>query len=198
MGFSAADVSREAKIAPRYLAALEAGDYELLSAPVYGISFLKKVLIVLRVDNVDAWVRELRMEWDERAEVRARDPLGAVDALAPDAARVQKRVAGGIALVVAGAAALVVGMQVRNFIGKPTLVIDEPQDRAVVEKPAIQVRGHTERESRLTVNGREITIDEQGGFVQQIELAPGLNELEFRAENRFGKESKAMRYVVVH
>ncbi len=84
-----------------------------------------------------------------------------------------------------------------GFTAAPSLRIEEPTREATTDKPMITVRGTTEKESQLTVNGREITMDEHGAFNQDIELIPGLNMLHFLAQNRFGKITEETRYVVV-
>ena len=75
--------------------------------------------------------------------------------------------------------------------------MDLPQDRAALREPMVRVEGRTERESKLTVNGREITINEQGDFGERIELQPGATALIFISENRFGKMSQVTRHVIV-
>jgi hypothetical protein len=59
------------------------------------------------------------------------------------------------------------------------------------------VAGSTEKESSLTVNGRELTLDERGGFNESIELPPGSVSLHFTSRNRFGKTQTVVRNIFV-
>ena len=83
------------------------------------------------------------------------------------------------------------------FSRDPHIVIESPQADMVVIGPGLVLRGAIERESRLTMNGREIKIDERGNFNEKIELPAGSNTLEFLVENRFGRKSIAIRQVVM-
>jgi hypothetical protein len=87
--------------------------------------------------------------------------------------------------------------QLIGFTAAPRLYIDEPQTQTITDIPIVRVKGITEKESQLTVNGREITMNGDGAFDEEIELASGVNVLHFFVKNRFGKSSEATKYVVV-
>lgn len=196
LGLDIQDVSREAKIAPQYVRALEESDFEILSAKVYAQGFLKKVLTVVRVESPSEWVDDLGIEWNQAMAKRLDIPL-----IPADENRQKALLRRWLVWIFAAAALagllVVVGARIRAFTGRPALVIDQPQEGFLLGRPQVRVEGRTERESRLTVNGRELTLDSSGRFSDEIDLVPGLNQLEFRAESRFGKERIEIRNVVV-
>lgn len=59
-------------------------------------------------------------------------------------------------------------------------------DGATVEDSAIQVTGVAKDAIKITLNGREITIDQQGKFNDIVALLPGYNILNIRAADKFG------------
>ena len=88
-------------------------------------------------------------------------------------------------------------VRLAGFVGAPPLEIVSPPDGVLLHKPYVVVSGRGERESRLTLNGREITMDEAGNFDEEMELLTGVNTLEFYLENRFGAVTREVRDVVV-
>lgn len=196
-GLSARDVARELKISPAFIEALEQGAYEKLPAKIYALGFLKKFLSLVQAPNEAKWIWVFEREWNTRhPPTKAYDSLGS--GVRREEVRVTPRIL--IASFLIGLIAVIsgfVGIRVRRFARSPLLVIHAPQDRAALREPRVSAQGQTDQEARLTVNGRELTIDGSGAFRQELELLEGINELEFVARNRFGKETRAVRYVVV-
>ncbi len=195
LGLTIQEVSREAKVAPRYVRALEESDFETLSAKVYAQGFLKKVLAVVRVENPSEWVEGLGAEWNQAAALRPDARFVPPEENRPEVL-MRRWLVLILALVALAGLLVAVGGRIRAFAGRPALAIDQPKEGLAVGRPQVRVEGRTERESRLTVNGRELTLDPSGRFSQEIDVVPGLNRLEFRAENRFGRERAEIRNVV--
>ena len=197
LGLSIEDVAREVHAPLKYIYGLENDEFDIFSAKVYAQGFLRSVLEVVSMGDKETFLKEFGNEWEvhmfrKRPEVkplpenRGEEPL-----LTPKRLLTSLSILGLLALLV------FVGFRLTYFVGAPVLTIEAPEDRAEVSEPLIRVQGKAGKESRLTVNGREITIDAQGNFNDEIELGAGLNVLEFIAQNRFGKESRVMRYILV-
>lgn len=196
-GLSAAELAEEIQAPLRYVEALEGDRYEIFSAKVYAVGFLKKVLLSLAVDDAVSYIHELGNEWDVRT-FRAKKELTPIPQNGIQNAWITpQRLALGIGGLFLILFLSFFGMRFSRFLGTPEMVVVEPADEAAFEEPIIKVKGNTEKESRLTVNGREITIDEAGNFEENLELAAGLHVLEFVSENRFGKTSKEVRRVII-
>lgn len=56
--------------------------------------------------------------------------------------------------------------------------------RAVAE-PIVKVTGNAKNAINLTLNGREISIDQNGDFSETIALLPGYNIISLRAQDKF-------------
>lgn len=196
-------VARQTHISLRYIRALESGDWRVFSAKVYAQGALKRVISVCKVEDASLFTGALDQEW-EAAFPDAR--RGYAQSFVKNArypypwgmfSLTPRKIGVGVA---AGALALVMGfwgMRLVAFAAPPTLRLDEPRDLAGYEAFSVTVRGRTEKESRLTVNGRELTLDELGHFDEKIELPPGVHELRFMAQNRFGKEQIVVRNILV-
>jgi cytoskeletal protein RodZ len=89
------------------------------------------------------------------------------------------------------------GLQVKAMVEPPTLTLYTPDDGFVTSDNSITIRGKTEAESSVKLNGKNIQTDEYGYFQESIALSSGINTLTIRAHKRHGKEISETRHVVV-
>ena len=193
---STESLARQASTTTKYIRALEEGDYNVFGALVYAQGILKKMVQVMAPERVSEFSGQLREAWggqEENAPVSIMARGNRKNFLYLNPARV------GIGVIAIAFTAIVFfsGIRLFRFSAPPVLVVASPVNGAVVREPVVEIKGRTERESKLTVNGRELTIDRQGDFHERIEVQIGVNRLELLSENRFGKSSSAVRYVVV-
>lgn len=195
--FNLQDVARRVQISSRLLQALEEDGYEKFSAKVYALGSFKKLLRELAVTDKEEWIKEFDNEWEVRTFRKNKIAL-------PLPENKQKAVyfTPLVFWVMLGMTFFAIllafaGLRLGYFVSAPRLILNEPREQEVFAESIIRVVGQTEKESRLTVNGRSITIDGQGNFSEEIELGVGLHTLEFRVQNRFGKENKVVRHILV-
>ena len=80
----------------------------------------------------------------------------------------------------------------------PFLTIAEPAEEAILTRSPFVVRGQTERDARLRLNGEPVTVDAEGRFVVDLTAPPGDGVLSFEVADRAGnvaKRQRAYRYV---
>src|SRR3989338_533310 len=87
--------------------------------------------------------------------------------------------------------------QFRFYFREPELVLEIPAGDMVISEPNIEINGRIDADSALTMNGRPIYIKETGEFQERVNLGQGLNALEFEAQNKAGKITKIVRYILV-
>lgn len=75
-----------------------------------------------------------------------------------------------------------------NLIQGPSVDIWVPQNGATVYKPLIHIEGEARNIAFLSLNGRQIFVDEEGYLNEQLLLPPGYSILTFEAKDRFGRE----------
>ena len=84
--------------------------------------------------------------------------------------------------------------EVGKFSAAPRLIIAQPAGNSSIEGSTVDVAGITDKDSKVTINGQPVFVDEKGEFSETVSLGRGINELEVRSENRFGNEaSKKIR-----
>ncbi len=197
LGFSTAQIAREIQAPARYIQSLEEDTYEIFPAKVYALGFLKKFLAAVSFPDQENLLKEFASEWEVRMFRKNQKFTTLPKQNSENIYLTPQRIGFILGLVALLLLILVFGVQFVRFVASPAITINEPADAAVFDSPLIHVKGRTEKESQLTMNGREITIDGSGNFDEEIELGSGLNTLEFFVKDRFGKESKVVRYVLV-
>lgn len=199
LGLEIKSIAEDIQMPAKYIRALEADDYEPFSAKVYAHGFLKKLLDVLTIKGEDRerMLKEFDNEWGVRTYHVHREAAGIPENRGNEPLVTPRRIGVAVIGIILLAILIFLGWRLVRFVGNPALLVDEPSDELALEKPSVRVRGRAERESQLTVNGRELRIDETGNFDEEIELLAGLNILEFVVEDRFRRENRDVKYILV-
>jgi hypothetical protein len=69
----------------------------------------------------------------------------------------------------------------------PHITLSQPTNYASITSTTTHVIGRVERANTITLNGKAITIDEQGNFDETIVVFPGTNVLTLVARDQFGR-----------
>lgn len=177
----------------RHLRSLEEGDFSVFAAEVYGRGAYLRYAVFLGMDSKKAErsVSKALLEARERVPLRIHTPLTWFQRmLTPKTTLV-------VSLSVVG---LLVGgyivWQVQSFWRLPDLTVDEPLD-ASVESTSVTVRGRTEQNARLIVNGEPVLLGEKGSFEYDLHLHPGINIVRVEAENAAGRVNVVERHVLL-
>ena len=198
LGLSVNDIAERMHTSPRSIEDLEAGHYADFGAHVYARGFFQKLLKVLELKEKDAFTVEFESEWWRGHESHPVLPLRSPRRVARYfSVSLRKYFIIGFTGIVLAGIFFLFGSKLNNFLQAPRLVIEIPADWATAHESIIRVKGNTARESQLTVNGRDVTVNESGAFDQDIEVQPGMSTLEFTAQNRFGKSTVVERHIVV-
>ncbi len=88
---------------------------------------------------------------------------------------------------------LVFGVQIRNvdINGAPI------QSGATIADNTMEITGNARNAVDLTLDGREISIDQAGNFDETIALLPGYNIISIRAQDKFGHTDEK-NYQLMH
>lgn len=88
------------------------------------------------------------------------------------------------------------GFQVKQIVKPPQLQLFAPLDGMVTKDQAVEVKGKTDSEVKVMINGKEVKHSEQGVFNEPLTLTPGVNTIIISATTKHGKTSTLTRYVV--
>ena len=180
----------------KYLEAIEASDYRRLPGDVYARNFLRQYAVFLQLsieDVIDHYERE-------QAVVKNIHQIGPrfiqrhVDQKPLFTPRRLRRL--GLALIV-----LVVlgylGWEVRSIIRPPSLAIDYPPFQLTTTDRSIEVRGSTDAESEVTINGQRVPVDINGSFRETVDLHEGLNTIKIESVRKRSQTKIIYRQVLV-
>jgi cytoskeletal protein RodZ len=184
----------ETKIHPRFLQALEAGDYSAFSSPIHIKGFLRTYVRFLDLDEEEV-MAFFRREFNEARMQRRVEEVRPLRGL-----RVfwtPGWIVGFLGVVLALAFLGYLFWGYRRYAGAPLLIVDQPSSDLTVEETTIEVVGHASRGAEVTLNGERLTVAEDGNFVETVSLSYGANTLEFVATNPWGRKSVVTRTVVV-
>lgn len=196
-GFALEMVAHRLKIRVAYLQALEASHYDVLPSEVFIRGFLKSYARFLHLSEK----RVLHLYEGESRLYRKRS-LAKRDKHLFTMKRRPSFVFARIARVFAAGAfvfAIVfyLGFEVASTFAPPVLHITSPSDNLVTRERAVTVTGTTTPESEVMLNGKLVSVDDTGSFVESVILHDGLNTLEITSKKGHSRVNSVNRYVVV-
>ena len=188
VGLTIEELAARANVQPKYVAALEAGRYDLTPGPTYTRGFLRSLADTLEL-SPDAVVARFDSE---------PFPAAPAAAAAPENPRLSYRTVRFLGLAALLLAALVYfGIQIQRIIAPPPLAVTEPAGDVVVSVPQVVIAGQTEPEVDVDVNGKSAQVDPQGGFRETVDVQPGVNTLVVTARRKRSRPATITRRVLV-
>lgn len=88
--------------------------------------------------------------------------------------------------------------QSRYIIFGPMISILSHEDGFVSATPALTLSGRAQNVAWLSLNGRQIFIDEDGRWEESLLLASGLSIMSLEARDRFGRETWERVRIIYH
>ena len=200
LGFSIKDLAAKLQTLPQYLEALEQENMSFFPAKVYALGFLKKLIGLINLGGrQEELLQEFNLVWDQKRGKEAESHWPPAWSRALFGFTVTPKILSfGIAVVILFSLLTFLGFRLVYFVARPQLAVEAPREGEIFETPLAMAKGSTQTESQLTVNGRELKIDTNGRFGENIELLTGVNTLEFLVQNRFGKQARVVRNVLVN
>ena len=194
-------LSEITKIQLYHLEALEAGHFEKLPPSVYRAGIFKRLAKFLGIDEADfmeAYKNEIALSSaapPNLSDINFSFQIGDAPPkrnyyfiLTP-----QKLIflGGGLLLILLST---YIWYQFNFLIGPPNLAIDREED-FVTKDDVILINGKTDSGIDLTINGEKMYVASNGSFKKEVRLADGVNIVEIKAVNSFGKVTKIIRQV---
>lgn len=169
----------------RFITSLIGGDFKHLPSEPYIRGYLFKIAGVLDADPHFLW-RTFRQSADIRSS-------GPADALPTNRFSLKKVSSKKLWIFLTVLALLVfLGFRLNSILGKPSLEVTLPE---TTTNQIISVSGRVASGDTLTLNNEVIYSNEEGHFVKEVQLEPGLNTLEFKVKRRLGRETRVMKQV---
>ncbi|MFH0804998.1 MAG: helix-turn-helix domain-containing protein [Patescibacteria group bacterium] len=193
-GLSLGQAAQQTQIRQQYLEALERGTYGLLPGPVYIESFLKRyagylgvssdyVIALYRQQDQRTLQREYRQTFTQPVHRTVRDII------------TPRRIRYTLIGLVIAAGLTYLGFEVANIFSPPELAVTRPLEYSTAPESTVMVAGTTQPEARLTINGKQVFLDQGGAFTEQVSLKDGINEITVSAIKERSKATVVVRHV---
>jgi hypothetical protein len=85
--------------------------------------------------------------------------------------------------------------EINFLISAPKLEVSQPSMDVTATDPNFEILGRTEATALLTINGKEVYIDNNGNFKADFNLSEGLNTIKIEVKNRFNKVNSIIRRI---
>jgi hypothetical protein len=87
--------------------------------------------------------------------------------------------------------------QAKNLILGPQITLLTPSNGATIGNPMVEIKGEAKNVAFISLNNRQIFIDKDGIFNEELLLAPGYNMWKIEAKDKFGRSvSKRIELVL--
>lgn len=192
-GLSLEDVSSATKIRPAFLSAIESDEYTKLPSATYAQGFVTNYASYLGIPRREA-LALFHRDFDPRKSNKVLPDSFAREKYSHKTLRIQRSSITFVVILLFLLSYLV--FQYRSVFISPSLQITTPTNDAVV--PAnIEVKGITDPNALVYVNGDLVTVDQNGDFLKNLTLLPGTTQIEVSAQNHYGKTTVVDKTVEV-
>lgn len=187
------EIANETKIPIKYLNWLENGNYDKLPAQVYIRGFIAKYAGFLNLDANELIILYLK-ESEASGNISKKNVIPKL--------KYPKLVITPKFLTLAVAAAVFLGIfgyfgwQIYQLTSPPDIILENPSGDGMVRIENQPVRGIVSKADTLMINGKIVTFDGRGYFSEDLNLSEGLNVIELKAKNIFGKETTIVRKII--
>jgi len=188
------EVSRVTRIQSAYLEYLEEGMYEKLPADVYVKGFLRSYADFLGINEqilIKLYEKEkgIRKNVAENKFPQIRKSASKPINISAFVVTPQKLAIYLIALlIIAGITYLY--REIGSFSDAPRLIILNPAADTRIENNSLSIEGITEKDAKLFINDQPILVNDDGKFKENVTLQKGVNMINLKAINKFGKETE--------
>jgi cytoskeletal protein RodZ len=194
-GLSIRQAAAQMRVRPEYLSALEEEDYKNIPGGFYGKIFLKRYVHFLGLDYkslIKHFVKERRALSPEDTDVFSKKVVKRSSLII-----FPKIFRNALVALIILICLFYIAFYLKNITAPPALNIESPAANSVQHDYSAVIKGQTEPESEVNVNGQTILIDKQGKFSQNISLRQGVNIIIISAKKKYSREQTVTRQILV-
>ena len=183
--------AKHLRIRKDYLKALEDDQYDLIPNGLYGKQFLKKYCYLLKLNY---------------KQILAASPLSDDSIIDPFSKKIPRtrnflvfpKLIRNIALILVFLIFLLYLLfYFKQLSSPPQLIIEYPEKNLVTNSYSITVKGLSDPETEIIINGSVIMSNQNGSFTKDIQLKSGLNTINISAKKKHGRAINTQRQILV-
>lgn len=190
---SVAEAAQATAVPEHHLEALETGAYDRLPGDVYTRNFLRRYAKFLQLNEESV----LRRYDDERSvlkptERRLPSPIHFPPGVS--LTLLAKRMSIGLFII---AILVYLVLELSKIVSPPSLVLESPAESVVTKDNRFEVRGRTDPEATVLINGQPVFVGTDGSFREVVTLNPGRNTIQVTAAKNRGKRYTITRDIIL-
>lgn len=85
----------------------------------------------------------------------------------------------------------------KRIVFPPKLEIYQPSKNLKIGENSIEIKGKTETEAEISINGEAVLNSNNGNFSANIQLKKGINNILIKAKKKYSSESSVLRQILV-
>jgi cytoskeletal protein RodZ len=185
-------VVKSVGIKKKYLKYLENDDLKNLPGGLYAKKFIKQYSKYLNLDQdeIDNYIEKLLTKSDSQHNYFSYKKLSKKRFL------VFPRIVRTVLIVIVVLTCLLyLAFYFNNLISPPNLKIIYPTTNQVTKKNPVIIKGETEPETEIYINGSTVLIEDDGYFEKEINLKKGLNKIIIEAKQRYSRTNTKIRQI---
>jgi len=187
------EISKKINISAKYLNALEEENFENLPSGLYRKSFLKEYANYLGLDY-----SELGKQLDEAPENNSsNNPFSQKIVKKSKFLVFPKIIRNSLIALGVVVCFLYLIFYFQKIVLAPKLKITQPEKNLLIKETTIEIKGETEKEAEVKINGELVLNNNNGIFSQTVNLKKGLNTIVIKAKKKYSQENSATRQILV-
>lgn len=187
-------VSQAIKVRVSMLQAIEAGRFFGLTDPLYLKGFIRAYAAHVGLDESEV-MPFFRREYDEQQhQQQLAKPLTPIE---PKKSKITpgRVVVGFLSMAIIAVVAYSYNQYVSVAL-TPKLELISPVEASTAESGQVLVKGKTDADAQLSLNGQPVVLTPSGDFELTVALALGSNTLQLKSVNKLGKSTLVERTVI--
>lgn len=185
-------VAQETKIRSQYLKALEEDNYQFFPSETTTKGFLRNYAQFLGINPeeiLSVFKRDYHGTKEQKVIVQSETGLDNKFQWDPRKTLIL------VVILFTFSLLTYLGYQYHSLFGKPGLDIYTPSDSQETTEEQLILKGKTNPDNTVSVNGNLIQLNEQGEFSYRLRLTSGENKIIIEATNRLGRKTRETRTV---
>jgi hypothetical protein len=190
------DAAETLSINPKYLEALEKGQLHKLPAGIYRKNIVVSYARLLGLGEeevVESFGREDAGEREERRRSVFSRKIPHISYFLPT----PKIIRSAVLIIVVMACVSYLGVCTNKIVSPPKLVVYAPESDLVTDRANIEIKGLTEPEAEVVINGESVLTDRSGNFAMTVNLKNGLNTILVSAQKKYSPKNSITKQVIV-
>jgi hypothetical protein len=190
------DAGKKLNMNYKYLIALENNQFEKLPSGVYRKNFLREYAIFLGLNEKEL-IEMYNKEATENSKEKQKNLFSYKIPQIQYFLTIPKIVKNAIIVIIIFICLTYLGFYLEKIISPPELIITNPADDITINYNSIEIKGFTEQETEININGESVLANKDGYFTKTFDLKHGLNTIIIEAQKKYSKKNIVVKKILV-